>query len=253
MTADGTDHFLGVKEFATQVQEELVQSTSEGSSLFHIIFKKAFAPKSEDLSVFQFIPGARLAFVSHNFLKKADILLLISTVFDCIFGCGSGAIIFGIYNRLKPFGSNLFFPVITTVAIIFGFNGFIYDGIFTLGLNGFIYHYFFIYDGFLKKLLQGLMMLIFIKTSGIRDLFNNIGIAISYASSVQCITETCIECQLPFSQPLLSSTKICICVCQNCLRKSDDCTKCQSSPCTGRYTIVFTDKRTDAWWDIFMI
>ena len=251
MTADGTDHFLGVKEFATQVQEELVQSTSEGSSLFHIIFKKAFAPKSEDLSVFQFIPGARLAFVSHNFLKKADILLLISTVFDCIFGCGSGAIIFGIYNRLKPFGSNLFFPVITTVAIIFGFNGFIYDGIFTLGLNGFIYngncyHYSFIYDGILNKLLhiklyiQALMVLMFIKTSGlgIIGLFKNRVITISNASSVQCITETCIECQLPFSQPLLSSTKICICVCQNCLRKSDDCTKCQSSPYTGRYTIA---------------
>ena len=209
MTAHGTDHFLGVKEFATKIQEELIQSTSEGSSLFRIVLRKAFVTKSVLQSIP--IPGGRLAFVSHNFLKKADILLLISTVFDCIFGCGSGRIPYGIYNRLRHFGSMLFIPLMATVSIIFGLKDFIDVSI--LGLW-----------------FQALITSVFI----IKDFLFHTPTPISYDSSVQCISETCIECQLPFSQPLLSSTKICICVCQNCLRKSDDCTKCQSSPYTGR-------------------
>ena len=215
MTTDGTDHFLDVKEFATQIQEELIQSTSEGPSLFRIILRKAFVTKSEELSVFQFIPGARLAFVIHNFLKKADILLVISTVFDFMFGCGSGRIPYGIYNRLKHFGSILFIPLMATVSIILGLNGFIDVGIWNI---------------WFKVLITSVFI--------IKDFIPQFHTPISYDSSVLCISETCIECQLPFSQPLLSSTKICICVCQNCFRKSDECTKCQSSPCTGRYTIT---------------
>ena len=219
MTADGTDHFLGVKEFATHIQEELIQSTSEGSSLFHKILRKAFVTKSEELSVFQFIPGARLAFIIHNFLKKADILLVISTVFDFMFGCGSGRIPYGIYNRLKHFGSMLFIPLMATVSIILGLNGgFIDVGIWNIWFKVLITSVFIIKDFSLS--------------------YSNWPThTISYDSSVLCISETCIECQLSFSQPLLSSAKICICVCQNCFRKSDECTKCQSPPCTGRYTI----------------
>ena len=210
MTTDGTDHFLDVKEFATQIQEELIQSTSEGPSLFRIILRKAFVTKSEELSVFQFIPGARLAFVIHNFLKKADILLVISTVFDFMFGCGSGRIPYGIYNRLKHFGSILFIPLMATVSIILGLNGFIDVGIWNI---------------WFKVLITSVFI--------IKDFIPQFHTPISYDSSVLCISETCIECQLPFSQPLLSSAKICICVCQNCHRKSDECTKCRSSPYTG--------------------
>ena len=218
MTAHGTDHFLDVKEFATKIQEELIQST----------LRKAFVTKSqaksEELSVFQFIPGGRLAFVIQNFLKKADILLLISTVFDFMSGCGFGRIPYGIYNSLRHFGSMLFIPLMATVSIIFGLKDFIDIGNWSIWFQAEA-HWF-----------QALIMSVFM----IKDfLFHTpIHTPISYDSSVQCISETCIECQLPFSQPLLSSTKICICVCQNCLRKSDDCTKCQSSPCTGRYTIA---------------
>ena len=221
MTAHGTDHYLDVKEFSTRIQEELIQSKSEGSflNIVHMILRKTFGAKFEDLSVFQFIPGARQYFVMHNFLKKADNLLLMSTAFDFMLGFGYGMMPYEIYNRLETI---LFIPLLITVTVILGLNGFVYE---------------FWNFGILNKVLQIVMMIFFLFTDLSRQT------SISYDSSLLCITETCVKCQLPFSQPLLSSSKICICVCQNCHRKSDECTKCQTSPFTGTqfyYTLYST-------------
>ena len=58
------------------------------------------------------------------------------------------------------------------------------------------------------------------------------------SSVVFCNEEKCVQCHRQFPQPLMSSTRICICVCESCPRRSDACTKCQSSPCTGTYSRV---------------
>ena len=194
MTTIWAPHLIPVAEFSIHVKEELMQSTSENHSIFHMI--------------------ARKAFVIHHFLKNANILLVVSTVFDCMFGCGSGTITVGIYKSLEPFGPILLIPVMSIATIILGFNSCIYDGI-------------------LNKFFQALITLNFMVSfkKGIKDLFRFL--PISYDSYVQCIIEKCDNCQALFLQPLLSSKRICTCVCESCLKRSDECTKCLSSPCTG--------------------
>ena len=109
MTAIGAHHHIPVADLSTHFKEELMQSTSENHSIFHMI--------------------ARKAFVIHRFLKNANILLVVSTVFDCMFGCGSGMITVGIYRSLEPFGTILLIPVMSIATFILGFNSCIYDGI----------------------------------------------------------------------------------------------------------------------------
>ena len=195
MTAEGTYNFLPIKEFSTHIQQELIRSTSEDYSAFHIIPRKAF--------------------VTHYFLKNENILRVISIIFDCMFGCGSSLIALVVFKPLEPFGPIMLIPVMAIVTFILGLNGFIYDGI-------------------LNKLFQALIMIIFMNTFKIqiKGLFWNP--PISYDSWVCCIIEKCVNCNKLFMQPFLSA-KICICVCENCLRRSDECTKCRSSPCTGMY------------------
>ena len=185
---------LTVYEFSIHIQQELIQSTSDDYSVFHIIPRKAF--------------------VIHYFLKIADIFLVIAAVFDCMFGFGSGGIAFGIYKHLEPFGPIILIPVMAIVTFILGLNGFMYDGIW-------------------NKLFQALIMIVFMSgcKKGIKDFFRVPPIL--YDSLVNCMNEKCVKCHKLFPQSLLTSTKICVCVCESCLRRSDECVKCQSSPCTG--------------------
>ena len=99
-----------VSKFSTKIQQELVRSTSDDYSVSHIIPRKAF--------------------VLHHYLMKQKIYGLISNIFDCMLGCGSGDIItFETYKQLEPFGPIISIPVMANVAYILGLIRFFYDGI----------------------------------------------------------------------------------------------------------------------------
>ena len=196
--SDSLCRLKSVREFSAHIHQELIRSTSDEYSVFHIILRKAF--------------------VLHQFLKKGEMFFLISTVFDCMFGCGSGPVTIGFYKKFKPFGPTLCIPAMAIVTFILGLNGFIYGGIW-------------------NKLFQALITIVFMTGAEIeiQDFFM---FAAIFDNSVRCTSvlsneERCVKCHKLFLQPLLLSTKICICVCQNCHRKSDECTKCRSSPYTG--------------------
>ena len=186
-----------VKEFSAHIHQELIRSTPDDYPVFHIILRKVFA--------------------IHHFLKKADISMVTVMVFDCMFGCGSGSITFVIYHKLKPFGSIMWIPVTAIVTFIFVLNGFIYDGIW-------------------NKFFQALITKFFMLKADIgiqKDFFMFADISYDRTTVSYCNEERCLKCHKLFPQSLLSSTKICICVCESCPRRLDECTKCQSSPCTG--------------------
>ena len=187
-----------VFEFSTNVQKELIRSTSDDSW--------------PDRSVFYIIP--RKAFVLHHYLMKEKIHLVLSLVFDCMLGCGSGSITFGTYLQLEPFGPIILIPVMAIVAYILGLIRYFYDGI-------------------CSKLFQALLMI-----ACLPYYLTYMVPPVTYDSSAVFCREKCVQCHRQFSQPLMSSTRICICVCESCPRRSDACTKCQSSPCTGTYSRV---------------
>ena len=199
-----------VFEFSTRIQQELIRSTSDDDSVFHIISRKAF--------------------VFHHYLMKQIVLrpyflknVLVSNVFDCMLGCGSGDIItFDTYKQLEPFGPIISLPVMAIVTYILALIRFSYDGIWS-------------------KLFQALITIRYMAQNGVRikDLFmvRTIDYDKSGCSVVFCIEEKCVQCHKPYLQTLLSSTRICICVCESCQRKSEECPKCQSSPCTGIYIL----------------
>ena len=194
-------------EFSTHIQQELIRSTSDNYSVFHIIPRKAF--------------------VLHHFLMKQKIYLVTLLVFDCMLGCGSsGSIIYPIYEQLEPFGPIISIPVMAVFTYILGLIRFFYDGIWS-------------------KLFQALITIVWIIWMASMRAKHGVGIKyffmfppIAYDDTVCCNEERCVKCHKLFPQPLLSSTKICICVCESCPRRSDECTKCQSSPCTGMYVCI---------------
>ena len=197
-----------VSEFSTHMQQALIQSTSDDYSIFHIV--------------------PREAFILHHYLKKEEIYMVISNFFDCLFGCGSGHIItFATYKQLEPFGPIISIPVMGFVTYIFGCMRFFYDGIWS-------------------KLCQALIAIVFLAETGagIKNLFITPPIEKNCTSAVFCNEERCVKCHKKFMQPFLSSTKICICVCESCPRRIDECTKCQSSPCSGTVEI----KGPKSWW-----
>ena len=112
-----------VTEFSTHMQQELIQSTSDDYSIFHIIPRKAF--------------------ILHHYLKKEEIYMVISNFFDCMFGCGSGHIItFAIYKQLEPFGPIISIPVMGFVTYILGWMGFFYRDDYNLMLCSVMLPYF---------------------------------------------------------------------------------------------------------------
>ena len=117
-----------VFEFSTNIQQELIRSTSDDYSVFHIIPRKAF--------------------VLHCYLMKQKIYLVMSYVFDCLLGCGSGFITFGTYKQLEPFGPIISIPVMAIVTYILGLN-----------------HFF--YNGFWSKTFQALITIVFMAKNGV--------------------------------------------------------------------------------------
>ena len=233
-----------VSEFSTHMQQALIQSTSDDNiAVFCRNFAKNFKHQNlqsvlsvnffgvlrEEVSVllkaiFHIIP--RKAFILHHYLKKEEIYLVISNFFDCMFGCGSGHIItFATYKQLEPFGPIISIPIMGFVTYYFGCMQFFYDDIWS-------------------KSWQALIAIVFLVETGagIKNLF--ITPPIEKKSPVFCNEERCVKCLKKFMQPFLSSTKICICVCESCPRRLDECTKCQSSPCTGTVEI----KGPKSWW-----
>ena len=234
-----------VSEFSTHMQQALIQSTSDDNiavffrnfarnfkhqNLQSVMSVLSFAVLREEVSVllkaiFHIIP--RKAFILHHYLKKEEIYMVISNFFDCMFGCGSGHLItFAIYKQLEPFGPIISIPVMGFVTYILGWM--------------------FFYDGIWSKLCQAWLAIAFLAESGagIKNLFMVPPIEKNNTSAVFCNEERCIKCHKKFMQPFLSSTKICICVCESCPRRLNDCTKCQSSPCTGTVEI----KGPKSWW-----
>ena len=186
--------FKRVLEFSRNIQHELIHP-------------------DDDYSVFHFIP--RKAFVLHQYLMKEKIYLVLSLVFDCMLGCGSGAVTFETYKQLEPFGPIILIPVMAIVAYILGLIRYFYDGIWS-------------------KLFQALLTIACLPYWDLLFMIPQI----TYDSSAVFCREKCVECHKQFLQPLMSSTRICICVCESCHRRSDECTKCQSSPFTGTFVCI---------------